>query len=75
MMEVTKGYQLMVRLNHSASAPMCRLQFSVNYYSAIDRVYAATVYKAQGVTLDRSHVLASMWVGDAVLAGEKSTTK
>ena len=36
-----------------------RDRFDVKDYAAIDHGYAATVHKAQGVTVDRVHVLAT----------------
>ena len=38
-----------------------RVEFSLKDYNEIDHGYAATVYKAQGVTVDRTHVLASKY--------------
>ncbi|HZG47852.1 MAG TPA: Ti-type conjugative transfer relaxase TraA [Allosphingosinicella sp.] len=35
------------------------IEFDVKEYAAIDHGYAATVHKAQGVTVDRTHVLAT----------------
>lgn len=33
--------------------------FDVKYYAAVDHGYAATIHKAHGVTVDRTHVLAT----------------
>ncbi len=56
--------QLIVRLDPRDRAPSDRsssrtVSFCLSDYDAIDHGYAATVYKAQGVTVDRTHVLAS----------------
>ena len=37
------------------------MEFSLKEYNNLDHGYAATVYKAQGVTVDRSYVLASSY--------------
>ena len=39
-----------------------RVMFSLSDYAYIDHGYAATIHKAQGVTVDRSHVLASLYL-------------
>lgn len=38
-----------------------RVAFNLTTYNDIDHGYAATVYKAQGITVDRTHVLASRY--------------
>lgn len=38
-----------------------KVSFNINDYNHIDHGYAATVHKAQGVTVDRSYVLASKY--------------
>ncbi len=38
-----------------------QVSFCLGDYNAIDHGYAATVYKAQGVTVDRTHLLASRY--------------
>ena len=59
--EAIQGDQLTVRLDASNSTPGRSVAFSVKDYPDIDHGYAATVYKAQGVTVDRTHVLASQY--------------
>lgn len=53
--------QLIVRLDHGDRKKARRIEFSLKDYNDIDHGYAATVYKAQGVTIDRTHVLASKY--------------
>jgi len=53
------GERLTVRLD-GVSGPM--VTFSVRDYGAVDHGYAATIHKAQGVTVDRAHVLASKFM-------------
>ena len=53
--------KLTVRLDHGDSASARRVEFSLKDYNDIDHGYAATVYKAQGVTVDRTYVLASTY--------------
>jgi len=49
-----QGDRLMVRLDDGRS-----VGFDVKDYAHIDHGYAATVHKSQGVTVDRTHVLAT----------------
>jgi len=37
----------------------CRVSFDLKDYNRIDHGYAATIHKAQGMTVDRTHVLAT----------------
>jgi Ti-type conjugative transfer relaxase TraA len=53
--------KLIVRLDHVDREKARRVEFSLKDYNDIDHGYAATVYKAQGVTVDRTHVLASKY--------------
>ncbi|MBV9655676.1 MAG: Ti-type conjugative transfer relaxase TraA [Acetobacteraceae bacterium] len=54
------GEKLTVRLDGLGGAAQGRaVTFSVGDYAHIDHGYAATVHKAQGVTVDRTHVLAT----------------
>ena len=57
-----QGERLTVRLDgpEGKNAPV--VTFSVRDYAAVDHGYAATIHKAQGVTVDRAHVLASRFM-------------
>jgi Ti-type conjugative transfer relaxase TraA len=59
--EKINGDQLIVRLDHGDCEQARWVEFSLKDYNDIDHGYAATVYKAQGVTVDRTHVLASKY--------------
>lgn len=59
--EKIHGDKLMVRLDHPDRGKARRVEFSLKDYPDIDYGYAATVYKAQGVTVDRTHILASTY--------------
>ncbi len=60
--EIDAG-RLVVRLDGAgADGPARRVTFSVRDYAAVDHGYAATIHKAQGVTVDRAHVLASRFM-------------
>jgi Ti-type conjugative transfer relaxase TraA len=57
------GERLTVRLDgaggQAGKGAARAVTFSVRDYAQIDHGYAATIHKAQGVTVDRTHVLAS----------------
>jgi Ti-type conjugative transfer relaxase TraA len=57
------GERLTVQLDgtggHTGKGAARAVTFSVRDYAQIDHGYAATIHKAQGVTVDRTHVLAS----------------
>lgn len=57
--EKMNGGELTVRLDATGAKEARSVTFNLNQYNDIDHGYAATVYKAQGVTVDRSHILAS----------------
>ena len=57
--EKINGSELTVRLDAQGAKESRSVTFNVNQYNDIDHGYAATVYKAQGVTVDRAHVLAT----------------
>ena len=59
--EKIDGDQLVVRIDATKQAPSRSVVFNLRDYNAIDHGYAATVYKAQGITVDRSYVLASKY--------------
>ena len=59
--EKMNDHKLIVRLDHGDREQSRRVEFSLKDYNDIDHGYAATVYKAQGVTVDRSYVLASTY--------------
>ena len=57
------GQQLTVRLDGvEAQQPARTLTFNTQHYGAIDYGYAATIHKGQGVTVDKSYVLASRYM-------------
>lgn len=64
--EQLAGETLTVRLDAvergGESRPAKRVKFSLSGYNEIDHGYAATLHKSQGVTVDRSFVLASTYM-------------
>jgi hypothetical protein len=54
MLERLEGSSLTVRLDDQRA-----VRFDLKDYAHVDHGYAATIHKAQGVTVDRAHVLAS----------------
>jgi len=57
--ECIDGERLTVRLDKPDQDLAQHVSFALTEYNDIDHGYAATVYKAQGVTVDHSHVLTS----------------
>jgi len=57
--EKINGNQLTVRLDAVEGKQGREVSVDLNQYNDLDHGYAATVHKAQGVTVDRTHVLAS----------------
>src|SRR4051794_37073740 len=55
-LERIEGSLLTVRLDGAEGRAV---SFDLKDYAAVDHGYAATIHKAQGVTVDRAHVLAS----------------
>jgi Ti-type conjugative transfer relaxase TraA len=64
--EKLKGDRVTVRLDAvergTKAVHARRVQFSLSEYNHLDHGYAATLHKSQGVTVDRSHVLASTYL-------------
>ncbi len=60
---VEAGGRFTVRLDGAGTdGSVRRVGFDVREYGHVDHGYAATVHKAQGVTVDRAHVLASRFM-------------
>ncbi len=59
--EKINGDQLTVRIDQDDRAHARRVTFSLKDYNDLDHGYAATVYKAQGITVDRTYILASRY--------------
>ena len=60
---IDPGGRLVVRLDGAgADGSARRVRFDVRDYAHVDHGYAATIHKAQGVTVDRAHVLASRFM-------------
>jgi len=57
-----KGKELTVRVDHFDKPATRGVRFNLSDYNAIDHGYAATIHKAQGMTVDRTHVLASRYL-------------
>lgn len=56
----SKAGQIQVELDHNSLVSKSRqVTVDTGYYKHLDHGYAATVYKAQGVTVDRSYLLTS----------------
>lgn len=61
--EKIDGNNITVRLDKDLENPNSRaVVVDTNLYKHIDHGYAATIHKAQGVTVDRSYVLASKYM-------------
>ncbi len=56
------GGRLTVRVDGQGGQAGKEVTFSLGDYGHVDHGYAATVHKAQGVTVDRAHVLASRYM-------------
>ena len=57
---IEAGGRLLVRLDGAgADGSARRVSFELRDYGHVDHGYAATIHKAQGVTVERAHVLAS----------------
>jgi len=57
--EKIEGSQVTVKLDKEEPEQTRTVRFDVRQYNQIAHGYAATIHKAQGVTVDRSYVLAS----------------
>lgn len=70
--ERIQGNMLVVRLDKSdlQSEKVRTITFSTDRYNQLDHGYAATIHKAQGVTVDRAYILASKYMdGHATYVG------
>ena len=66
-LERLEGSSLTVRLD---GADRRAVSFDLKDYAHIDHGYAATIHKAQGVTVNRAHMLASStWTGMRAMWG------
>ena len=59
--ETIEANNISVRLDPDRNGDRRVVAFQLSDYNHLDHGYAATVYKAQGVTVDRAHVLASRY--------------
>ncbi len=57
-----EGGRLTVRVDGQGGQAGKEVTFSLGEYGHVDHGYAATVHKAQGMTADRAHVLASRYM-------------
>jgi Ti-type conjugative transfer relaxase TraA len=57
--EKIDGHQFSIRLDTTDGKQARTVNVDLTKYNDLDHGYAATVHKAQGVTVDRTHVLAS----------------
>lgn len=62
--EKIEGQQLTVRLDSpdTNAEPSRTITFNTQHYANIDYGYAATIHKGQGVTVDKTYVLASRYM-------------
>ena len=61
--EIEAGGRFVVRLDGAgADRFVRRVSFDLRDYAHVDHGYTATIHKAQGVTVDRAHVLASEYM-------------
>ena len=60
--EHIENKQLSVRLDTQKTEKTQRVQFHTRDYNDIDHGYAATIHKSQGMTVDRSYLLASKYL-------------
>lgn len=69
--ERLQGNMLTVQLDKSDDSQKVRtITFSTDRYNELDHGYAATIHKAQGVTVDRAYILASKYMdGHATYVG------
>ena len=56
------GHSLSVRIDKEDSEKPHAIQFSTDRYNHLDYGYASTIHKGQGITVDRSFVLASQYL-------------